>query len=518
MTSEYQESSTRRPQSGSASHVRGSSLLLAGRLLSALLAFVTQVLIVRYLAKDAFGAFAYGLAIVSLIETGATLGLDRAVSRFVPIFDERKEYDKALGTIVGVVVSVAVLSVVAIGTVFLIGATVTDSFIGDDLVAPVVLILVFLAPIQALDNLLTGLFAVFARPGAIFLRRFVMAPSLRLAVVILLIGTERGVEFLAAGYVFAGLLGVALYGALFLSALRSSAMMREASLSTMRFPAREVLFFSIPLFTTDMVFVLLSSLDAIMVGHFGTADDVAELRSVQPAVKLNQLVLASFGILFTPMAARLFARNDREGVRQVYWQTAAWVAVLSFPAFAISFALAEPLTIALFGNRYADAAPIMAILAIGYFTNAAFGFNGLTLNVFGLVRPVVAINLAAVFLNLVLNFWLIPIYGPLGAAIATSTTLILQNALRQLTLSRRTGVPAFETRLAPTYMTILAAAVLLLVMQVVASPGLWIGVPICALASTVVIAVARRQLDLAATFPEIARLPIVGRMLSGSLR
>jgi O-antigen/teichoic acid export membrane protein len=515
MTTDEQDDLAPSARSASKSHLRGSSLLLGGRILAAVLAFVTQVLIVRYLAKDAFGAFAYGLAIVSLIETAATLGLDRSISRFVPIYDERKEYDKALGTVVGVVVAVGALSVVAVGTFVLLVATLSDSIGGEDIAAPVVLILVFLAPIQAIDNLLTGLFAVFARPGVIFFRRFVVTPSLRLAVVLLLIASHRGVEFLAVGYVLAGLLGMMLYGALFVKAMKSTEMAKNASRRTMQFPVREVMLFSLPLFTTDLVFVLISSIDAIMVGHFGDASDVAELRAVQPVVKLNQLVLASFGMLFTPMAARLFARGDRAGVSDVYWQTAAWVAVLSFPAFAMSFAVAGPLTVSLFGERYADAAPIMAVLALGYFANAALGFNGLTLNVFGLVRSVVMINLAAIAVNVVLNLSLIPRYGPLGAAIATAFTLIVQNLLRQFVLARRTGVPAFERSVAPTYLAIVGSALVLLIAQLAFSPGLVLGSIGCAIATLAVFAVARRELDLVATFPEVAKVPVVGRLLGG---
>jgi len=65
--------------------IRGSSLLLGGRMLSLAVNFATQVLIVRYLSKADFGAFAYGLSIVSLGEALAVLGLDKAIARFLPI-------------------------------------------------------------------------------------------------------------------------------------------------------------------------------------------------------------------------------------------------------------------------------------------------------------------------------------------------------------------------------------------------------------------------------------------------
>src|SRR6476660_1844381 len=83
----------------SARHVRGSSLLLLGRIIAMVVNFLVQVLIVRYLSTAAYGAFAYALSLVTLGETLVTLGIDRAVGRFLPIYHERGEWAKLFGTI-----------------------------------------------------------------------------------------------------------------------------------------------------------------------------------------------------------------------------------------------------------------------------------------------------------------------------------------------------------------------------------------------------------------------------------
>ena len=65
--------------------IRGSSLLLAGRFVSVGINFAAQVLVVRYLSTQNYGAWAYALAVVALGQSFATFGLDRATTRFVPI-------------------------------------------------------------------------------------------------------------------------------------------------------------------------------------------------------------------------------------------------------------------------------------------------------------------------------------------------------------------------------------------------------------------------------------------------
>ena len=57
--------------------IRGSSLLLTGRMLSMAINFVVQILIVRNLSETEYGAFAYALSIVAFGQTIITFGLDR---------------------------------------------------------------------------------------------------------------------------------------------------------------------------------------------------------------------------------------------------------------------------------------------------------------------------------------------------------------------------------------------------------------------------------------------------------
>ena len=77
--------------------VRGSSLLFAGRFLSLGINFGIQILIVRYLTKADFGAFAYALSLVSLGASIVTFGLDRSITRFIPIYEERQGVRQGLG-------------------------------------------------------------------------------------------------------------------------------------------------------------------------------------------------------------------------------------------------------------------------------------------------------------------------------------------------------------------------------------------------------------------------------------
>jgi O-antigen/teichoic acid export membrane protein len=494
--------------------IRGSSLLLVGRMASLGVNFAVQIIVIRYLSKSDYGAFAYALSLVSLGSSIATFGLDRSITRFVPIYDEQGNYGKVWGTIVlagGVVTSVGLLCV---ALVYGLAGVLNGSLIANSSASSVLLVLVLLVPIQGLDGLLVGMFAVFSKPRAIFFRKYVLAPGLRLTIVLLLVLGHQGVVFLAAGYVLSAALGVGLYLVMLERLLRKEGLFERFSLSSTQIPAREIFSFTIPLLSSDLVYTAMNTSDVVLLGHYGGATDVAAFRVVMPAAMLNQVVMSSFALLFTPLAARLFARGDEEGINRLYWQTAIWIAVLSFPIFALTFSLAHPVTTTLFGERYADSATYLALVSFAYYFNAALGFNGLTLKVFGRLRYIVSINVFVALVNLGVNFLLIPRYGPLGAAIGTSSTLVLHNILKQAGLRLNTGIRLLRRADLAVYATIAIAAGLILAIQLAVSPPAFVGFTIAALASLFVVAYNRSALRAAETFPELRRFRVI-RLIVG---
>jgi O-antigen/teichoic acid export membrane protein len=476
--------------------------------------FAVQLLIVRYLSQTDYGAFAYALSFVTLGETVVTFGLDRGVGRFLAVYDEHRDFERLIGTLVLVAGTVLTLGLGLILVVVGLQGLLAGRLIDDPQALALLLILILLAPIQAADNLLSGVLAVFASARAIFFRKYVLGPGLRLVVVALLIAGSYKVDFLAVGYVLAGLSGVLLYAAMLWRVLSDRGIRSAVRWRAARIPAREILSFTIPLLTTDLVYVALNTTDALVLGHFWGATDVGAYRVVQPLVGLNQLVYSSFTLLYMPAASRLFARGDRDGVAQLYWRTAIWMAVFSFPIFALTTSLSGPVMVA-YESRYADSAVFLAMLSFAAYVNVALGFNGLTLRVYGFVRYAVAINLVAAALSLALNLLLIPRFGAIGAATATTISLITFNLLKQAGLRLGTGISVFDRRYLGVYVTIALAAFALAVNQLLLRPGLLMGLVMTVAVSALVLLATRRTLDVAELFPEVLRLPFARRILGG---
>lgn len=494
------------PAGETAGHLRGSSLLLVGRLFSTAIHLAIQILIVRHLSQTGFGAFAFGLAIVSLTFHFTVLGLDKTLSRFVPMYQEEERDDLIVGALL---LCVAVIGLLGAASVLIVIGTqqwLNEAFIHDEQATAVLVVLISLGPLRAFDSVVISIFAAMAQVGSIFVRRYLVGPLLQVGAVGAVIVTGGDVVSLALAYVLASLVGTALNTALMMRLLSSRGILGRARQTALAIPASQILRYSVPLMSTELVQVLRGAMIPIFLQAFHGAAAVASFRAVLPIARENTIVQSNLTYLYIPAASRLFFRNDHEKLDDLYWQSAIWITLLTFPIFLLSFSLAEPLILVLFGERYADSAAILSWLALGYYLNAALGFNGLTLRVFGHVRYIVTVDFAMALVSLLVTVVLVSQFGALGGGIAVSSTMVLQNALYHAGVWLRGGIHPLPRRYVGTYALLIATAVVVMLASQSLQPAPIVALTGGVLISAVLVFFCRRTLNLLETFPELSRL------------
>jgi O-antigen/teichoic acid export membrane protein len=487
--------------------VRGSSLLLVGRVLSVVFTMAAQVLVVRALSKTEYGAFAYALAIVSACRILLSLGTGKILSRFMTIYSEQRDYGRMFGAMIVSGVTVLLTgSAVVVGFAFA-APTVVSATVDHPDAVDILLVLVLLAPLEALDQVFVSLFAVFTRPRSIFFRKYLLTPALRLAVVIALVLLDEGAVFLAVGYVVTQAIGIGVYVALLHRLMREQGLLAHFKWRQLRFPVKSLFGFSLPTLTGELMYLSMNTASVVMLGLYRGAAEIAGYRAVFPLARMNQFVFSSFVTLYLPMAARLFARGDHNGSKHTYWHTAVFLAVLSYPVFAMTTVFAHTTTGTLFGQRYADSAVVLAVLSAGFYFNAALGFNTYTLQVYGRLRWLLVVNFVAAGLNVALALLLIPAFGALGVAAANCATLVVQNVCNQIALRSTIGSAFVDRANVRPYLVILAATLVLTGFQLWLSPGFIAAIVLTGVVWLAVLFTTRRWLQLGETFPELVRVP-----------
>ena len=487
--------------------IRGSSGLALGRVVALLLGLAVQVIIVRTLTKAGYGAFAYAMSLVPALRLAVSLGTAKATSRFLALYREQGDGARLAGLLVlqtfGFVVVGALVWIVFAST------SLAHSLIPDDTIRRVLLILIVLAPVEALDDMFEGFFATFSKPSAIFVRKYVIGPASRLVAVLAVALIGGGPVELAIGYVLGGLIGMATYIGLGTRVLKTHSLQGLFRPGRFILPIRELLTFSVPLLTAEALYLSMNSLAVVVLERSRGAEAVAEYRAVFPLARLNHFVMWAFAVLFVPLAARFFARNDQSAMRDAYWTTAAWIGIFTFPVFAVTGPMAAASTDLLFGSTYAAAAPVLGILSVGYYLNSILAFNALTLQTWGLVRFVSVVNVVAAGANAALLFVLADRLGPVGVAIANALTLLAVNVVNQIRLHRLIDVGLYPRGSGRMYLRIAIASGLLWFLERTLQWPTFADLALAAVVSLAVLRLSRSDLDAANIFPEIRRLPVL---------
>jgi O-antigen/teichoic acid export membrane protein len=492
--------------------LRGSMLLLVGRLASMVFTVATQVVMVRALSKEDYGVFAYAFAMMAAGRILLSLGQGRLLSRFMSKYDEEQDYPRMFGSVLIAVGTIMVTSTLLLGALVFVADPLVGATFDEPNATDVLLVLMFLAPLEALDQVFVSLFAVFSRPTAIFFRKYLLTPALRLGVVVIIAVSGGSVEQMAFGYVLTSAFGIAIYMSLLVRVMHERGLMHHLRTDGVKLPFKDVFSFSFPTLTQELVF-LATHLGTVMVlGAWSGARAVAEFRAVLPAARLNQAVYQTFITLFLPMSARLHTRGDHDGVRETYWQTAHFMAVATFPVLVMTTVFAEVTTVTLFGERYASSGTVLMIMAIGYYISVSLGFNVYVLQIYGRLRFLMLSNVGVAVASVALAFVLIPRYGAVGAALTNASTLAGQNLVNQgvlLTTLKRGGHPATYAR---PYLVVACTLVALVAIQLLFDPGIVGAFLVATIASLTVLRLTRDQIQLTKTLPMLRKVPGIQRL------
>lgn len=486
--------------------IRGSTLLTLGRIIAVLLNFVVQVVIVRCLAKADYGAFAYGLAAVSMGASMAVFGLGRTLNRFAPLFQEQGQFGRMAGT---VVLTLICVSGIGTGLVLLVWGTqafIAANLVSDPLSMTLLLLLVPLIPLRALDSIFEEMFATFARPKDLFVRRHLIGPLLKIMAVAPLLFAHTNARWLAISFVVCGFLGT-LYSVVVLwKVLRNADLLQHFRRQKIDVPARQIFGFSFPLMSTDLLVIVRGSLVTFVLEFCHGAVGVAAFRAVLPVARLNSFVADSFRLLFSPLLARMFARGENDSIDHVFWRTAAWIAVGTFPLFLTCICLNRFITTTLFGPDYADSANVLSLLACGFYLSAVMGLNNEVLKAHGYVGRIFRTDMLTVAAALVLNFWLVPVWGVLGGAVSTVAVLLIRPVGNQITILRLKLMKHTDHQCLRLFAVLLAVALVSWLVPVFVADTLTVRLAVTFTGSLVALVAAAPVLDLRHMFPEVLKL------------
>ena len=134
--------------------------------------------------------------------------------------------------------------------------------------------------------------------------------------------------------------------------------------------------------------------------------------------------------------AALKARGDHENLEALVRDAVNWTFWPSLIAAIVILALGKPL-LWLFSPQFTEAYPVMFVLAIGFLVRASMGPAEFVLNMLGEQQLCALVLVVSAVLDVALSFALVPVFGMIGAAMATSVALITAAIMNYAVARRR---------------------------------------------------------------------------------
>lgn len=407
------------------------------RVVSAALVYLTQVVLARWMGTFEFGIYVYVWTWVLLIGGLLDLGFCQAAQRFIPEYQERNSAHHLRGFLSGSRWIAAVAGTVIAGAAAL-GITFVAPALDHYLVVPLLLACLCL-PFYALTGVQEGIARSYNWVNVGLMPPYIVRPAL--LIVFMAAAHAAG---LAADATTAMLAAVAATWATAILQLLivNRRLDRAVEGGPRSYPVRTWLSVSLPILMVESFYLLLTYTDVLVLQLFRPPTDVAHYHAASKTLALVAFVSFSVSAAVAHRFTAYHVNGDRERLAALVADSVRWTFWPSLAATVLILLLGKPL-LWLFGPDFVTGYPLMFILALGLLARAAIGPIERLLNMLGEQRICAAVYAGAFALNLALCLAFVPFFGVVGAAIATSTALIIESILLFIVTKRWLGFHVF---------------------------------------------------------------------------
>lgn len=413
----------------------GSVWALSGRVVATILGLMISVLVARLYGAEVVGIIAVINSFLELITIFTELGTQTSILRLIPEHLAKysptsafRVYRKTQWMVVGISL-----------------ITATCSYFSAHLIAEKL----FSKPHLSHYFALASVFVVFK---SMMLLNTSAVRGLRLiklfAVMQFLPQMCNLVFLIAVGLlwpardvpVYAVLFGFAATGIIGWFAMEFAFKRRMSSKDTVHFLAgREILSISLPMFMTATMVFIIGQTGVLILCMFRSEAEVGYYAIAVKLATLTAFMLRAINSMAGPKFSEYFHTNQMDDLFYVAKKSAKLIFFTTIPILLVLLFLGKPILGMVYGPEFTVAYPALAILIMGQFVNSISGSTGILMNMTGNQKTFRNIMVIAAGGNIVLNFWLTPRYGIIGASLSAMISYCIWNISTLIFLKKKFG-------------------------------------------------------------------------------
>ena len=402
--------------------VRGASAAFILKLVRVGLLFGLHAFLVRFVGVTIYGEYVYVIAWLEILALFGQAGFNNASLRFVSAYRGEGRW-KLLGGVI------RRSSQISFGNSLIIAAIAATIVWQVQNFLEISLVYAFwsgflLLPIMVILRLSNAQLLALKRVVVSHLPEAVLYP------IALILGVFISVEIFrfqpSASLILN--LGIATLLILYLisRSLLSNCLPQEVLHGSKDYRTNEWIKVALPLLAVSAVNLVLIRTDVIMIGIFRSTTEVGVYTAASMIASIVPFTLVAANTIVAPVISELFTQHRMAELQSIITFVTRWIFMLTIPIVLGIMILGE-FILSLFDPTFVSGYVALIILTLGQIINVFVGSVAFLLTMTNHQNIAAKVMGISAFMNIILNLMLVPIYGIMGAAIATAITMIFWN-------------------------------------------------------------------------------------------
>lgn len=409
------------------------------RVLSAAIAYVSQVLLARWMGEYDYGIYVSIWVAIVILGGICCLGFQTGVIRFISEYQTSGKDNMLRGSIVGSLtlgfISATILALLGSLGLYYFGDLIIEN---THFYIPMFLAAICL-PMLALQEVQDGVARAFNWAGVALMPTFILRPLLILFVMIALIlfGFEpNAVLAMAATIIAVYFASVVQYIILF------SRLRKTVPSGKKEYTPSAWFKVTVPIFLVEGFYNLLTNVDILILANKVEPDQVGIYFAAAKTLALVHFVYFAVKAASAHRFAAYHSSGNRKRYEEFIQETIHWTFWPSLVLALMMLVVGEYLLM-LFGENFSAGISVIWILTIGIIVRASVGAAESVLTMSGKQKWCAVVYALTLLVAIILNFLLIPYYGLNGAAMATTISLCFEAAALYATARRTLDLHIF---------------------------------------------------------------------------
>ncbi len=417
--------------------LRGSAFTAISKVSITVIGFLFNLVIARSLGVAETGIFYLSLAIITIASVLSRLGLDQAVLKYASRQAAANNLAAVKAVYLRAITIVALSSAGLVVALLFIGPWISEEiFNKPNLAAPLRYMTIGIFPLsiliihtqflKSIKYVGTGLFLQNASVSAICLFFIVVAINV------------TNSEMLAGFYLAATFTACGLIIILWASVSKLRSIKADKDYSTKHLIRSSMYLYGISIVNQ----ILLPWTAVICLGIWATESEVGQFAVARRVAMLVNFAYLAIESITGPKFSILFDRDDLVSVQHVAKRATGLMITVTAPLGFI-FLFAPSWVMGWFGADFRVAAGVLTILAAGQLINVLTGSVANLLIMSGNEKAFKNISVATGISNILFCVLLVPVYGAMGAAVASALSVAVLNIMASYLVWTRLGFLPF---------------------------------------------------------------------------